>query len=94
MIVYEKLRSENIEAGCFGARKGHPFIKKCMEYFENTPFFAPEKLPQIMKMYRPERYEFINTVIAPDLMRSVLKEYFSSENYKIYPNDCFTAKVL
>jgi mannosyltransferase OCH1-like enzyme len=92
MLAYENHRNENIEAGCFGAQKGHPFIKKCMEYYENTPFFAPEKLPDIMKMDRSERHEFINPVIAPDLMRTVLKKYFALENYKIYPNDYFTAK--
>ena len=92
MLAYENHRGENIEAGCFGAQKGHPFVKKCMEYFENTPFFPSEKMPEIMKLDRSERHQFINPVIAPDLMRRVLKKYFASENYKIYSNDYFTAK--
>ncbi|MDR2444929.1 MAG: glycosyl transferase [Spirochaetaceae bacterium] len=92
MLAYENHRSYNIEAGCFGAQRGHPFIKKCMEYFETTPFFVPEKLPEIMKLDRSERHNFIDPIIAPELMRSVLEKYFLLENYKIYPNDYFTAK--
>jgi mannosyltransferase OCH1-like enzyme len=92
MLAYENHRCENIEAGCFGAQKGHPFIKKCMEYYENTPFFDPAKLPEIMKLDRSERHEFINPVLAPELMRSVLKKYFADKNYKVYSNDYFTAK--
>ncbi|MDR2342965.1 MAG: hypothetical protein LBD86_00355 [Spirochaetaceae bacterium] len=47
MLAYENHISKNIEAGCFGAAKGHPYIKKCMEYFETTPLFIKNQKSKI-----------------------------------------------
>jgi hypothetical protein len=92
MLAYENHISENIEAGCFGAEAGHPYIKKCMEYFEETPLFEPSLLPEILKLKKSERHEFINPLILPEIMRNVLKESFSYEEYPIFSWDYFTAK--
>ena len=37
-----------LTAHCFGAEKGHPFLKDCVDYYENRPFILSEKenLPQ------------------------------------------------
>jgi mannosyltransferase OCH1-like enzyme len=39
-----------IEAGCFGAEKGHPFIKKCLDWFDVNAYGGRGQLilPQIM----------------------------------------------
>jgi hypothetical protein len=92
MLARENHKNEYIEAGCFGAVKEHPYIKKCMEYFEETPFFDTALLPEIMKLDRSERHYFIKPLMLPDLMMLVLKQHFSKENYIIYPHDYFTAK--
>jgi hypothetical protein len=92
MLAHENHISENIEAGCFGAEKGHPYIKRCMEYFESTPLFEPALLPEITRMEKGERHDFINPVIAPELMRNVLRESFYDEEYHIFSWDYFTAK--
>jgi hypothetical protein len=94
MLAMENHKNEYIEAGCFGAVKGHPYVKKCMEYFEETPFFDPALLPEIMKLDRSERHYFIKPLILPDLMTIVLKQHFSNENYSIYSHDYFTAKNI
>jgi hypothetical protein len=92
LLAYENHISENIEAGCFGAEPGHPYIKKCMEYFENTPLFEPSLLPEILTLKKTERHEFINPLILPEIMRNVLQESFSHERYSIRSWDYFTAK--
>jgi hypothetical protein len=92
LLAYENHISENIEAGCFGAEPGHPYIKKCMEYFENTPLFEPSRLPEILTLKKAERHEFINPLILPEIMRNVLRESFSHERYSICSWDYFTAK--
>jgi hypothetical protein len=92
LLAFENHISENIEAGCFGAEPGHPYIKKCMEYFENTPLFEPSLLPEILKLKKSERHECINPLILPEIMRNVLREYFYDERYPIFSRDYFTAK--
>jgi hypothetical protein len=94
MIAYENHISENIEAGCFGAAKGHPYIHKCMEYFEARNFCDPLSLPRILCMEKPERHEYINPPILPDVMKIVMKESFDSEKYRILSHDYFTAKNI
>ncbi|MDR0526818.1 MAG: glycosyl transferase [Spirochaetaceae bacterium] len=92
MIAYENHISENIEAGCFGAEKEHPYIRKCMEYFENKRFFNPLESEKIMLMPVSERHEYINPLILPEIMSIVLKQHFKNIAYKIYPKEYFTAK--
>jgi mannosyltransferase OCH1-like enzyme len=54
MLAYEDDGIKNIEAGCFGAEKEHPYIKKCLESFENRHFILSEvmdltySLPKVM----------------------------------------------
>ncbi|MDR3172215.1 MAG: glycosyl transferase [Treponema sp.] len=92
LLAYENHISENIEAGCFGAESGHPYIKKCIEYFEDTPLFEPSLLPEILKLKKSERHEFINPLILPEIMKNVLQESFSHDQYHIFSWDYFTAK--
>jgi hypothetical protein len=92
MLAYENHISENIEAGCFGAVKGHPYILKCMEYLSNRNFCDPKLLPSIMNMKRSDRHDFISPPILPEVMKWVLRESFYMKNYPIFPHDFFTAK--
>jgi mannosyltransferase OCH1-like enzyme len=91
MLAYENNISENLEAGCFGAVKGHEYIKKCMEYYETNIFFKSSDKKKIMKMKASERNDYIMPLIAPELMKNTL-EYFSDKNYEIYSREYFTAK--
>ena len=38
MLAFESDETTKIEAGCFGAEKEHPFIKKCLDYYEGRHF--------------------------------------------------------
>jgi hypothetical protein len=91
-LAYENTVNDSIEAGCFGAKKGHPFIKKCMEYFEGQIFFDPILLPEILKLKRFQRHEFINPTILPKIMSATLRNYPPSKEYTIFPYTYFTAK--
>jgi hypothetical protein len=94
LLAHENHISKNMEAGCFGAEKGHPYIKKCMEYFENTQFFEPSLLSEIQKLKKTERHDFINPLILPEIMKNVLQESFSHNQYPIFSCDYFTAKNI
>ncbi|MDR2097380.1 MAG: glycosyl transferase, partial [Spirochaetaceae bacterium] len=48
MLGYEDKEYE-IEAGCFGAEKGHPFIKKCLDFYQEREFSGPIILPAVMQ---------------------------------------------
>jgi mannosyltransferase OCH1-like enzyme len=92
MLAYENNINENVEAGCFGAEKGHPYIKKCMEYMENTPLFEQNLLAKILDIPRSERHWFINPLILPEIMKNAAKDFFCGAEFKFYPRDYFTAK--
>jgi mannosyltransferase OCH1-like enzyme len=94
MLAYENDfdEDERIEAGCFGAVKGHPYIRKCMEYYEKTPLFPESRLSEIMKLDRSERHDAVMPLIAPILMKNILKQHFANENYHVHSYDYFTAK--
>jgi hypothetical protein len=94
MIAYENHISENIEAGCFGAAKGHPYIRKCMEYFENRNFCDPKLFPGILNMEKTKRHDVIDPPILPEVMRIVLQESFPSEKHLILSHDYFTTKNI
>lgn len=57
MIGYERDDKPWIEAGCFGAEKGNPFIKDCLSYYKNREFIKADgafdmlPLPQIMSRF-------------------------------------------
>jgi mannosyltransferase OCH1-like enzyme len=92
MLAYENHISKNIEAGCFGAERGHPYIKKCMEYFETKPFFDQSLLQKILDMPKAERCEFIDPMIMPEVMKNAVEQYFVKNDFHIYSRDYFTAK--
>lgn len=55
MMAYERPNRNGIEAGCFGAEAGNPFISDCLKYYEGRHFvksdgtFDKMPLPLIMK---------------------------------------------
>jgi hypothetical protein len=91
MIAYENQNGENLEAGCFGAVKGHEYIKKCMEYYENHTFFDPAEAEKIKSIAVSERLDYINPLIAPEVMKNALA-FFKDKKFRIYSKDYFTAK--
>lgn len=59
MIAYEQKSLNVLEAGCFGAKAEHPYIKKCLDYYQGRDFikkdgtmdmrFLPEIMYEIMR---------------------------------------------
>jgi hypothetical protein len=91
MLAYENHISDNLEAGCFGAAKGHEYIKKCMAYYENTAFIDETKMAHIMGMGKSERNDYIDPMISPEVMKNAF-ELFKDRGYKLFNWDYFTAK--
>ncbi|MDR2802921.1 MAG: glycosyl transferase [Treponema sp.] len=94
ILAYENHINENIEAGCFGAAINHPYIKKCMEYFEKTPFFDPSLRTEVMSLPRTKRHKFVDPLILPEIMKNAAKEFFNYGGFKFYSRDYFTAKNI
>jgi mannosyltransferase OCH1-like enzyme len=92
MLAYENHISGNIEAGCFGAVKKHPYIKKCMEFIEETPLFNPDLQAKILDLPRSERHGFINPLIMPEIMKKTAEKFFAKDEFDFYSRDYFTAK--
>jgi mannosyltransferase OCH1-like enzyme len=65
---------QRIEAGCFGAEKGHPFIKKCLDYYHECEFSNPPVIPMIMWNMLHESFSGEDYGILPS-------EYFSAKSY-------------
>lgn len=42
MFAYDNNETKDLEAGCFGAKKGHPFIGQCLEYYNNRHFIKED----------------------------------------------------
>jgi hypothetical protein len=94
MLAYENHVTENLEAGCFGAEKGHPYIKKCMEYFESRNLFPPALLSKIQGLPKADRHDFISPLLSPEIMNHALDAYVTDVKPIVFPNDYFTAKNI
>lgn len=72
----------NIEAAVIGSIKGHPFIKDCLDYYQDREFInidgslAQTTLPKIVADIAKSKYGF----------KSIAKEQILKENICIYSN--------
>lgn len=76
MFAYERPDKSRIEAGCFGAEKNDPFLKACLEHYENRHFVKEGSL--------------LDTLPLSRVMSDVIRE--KNINRKIYSWEYFTAK--
>lgn len=76
MFAYEEKKNCGIEAGCFGAEKNNPFVRQCLEYYQNRHF--------IMKNGQ------LDTVPLPQIMQKIYND--KNFKFKLYSCDYFTAK--
>jgi mannosyltransferase OCH1-like enzyme len=56
MLAVENDNTGGIEAGCFGAEKGHPYIKKCLDYYDNRKFVKLFVAPFLMKSIKDKYF--------------------------------------
>jgi hypothetical protein len=83
MMGIESRYSNWMEAGCFGAEKGHPFIKKVLEY-HNRPFENSLVLPHVMYTIWQENFADIpHQFYMPDVFTA---KSFHTGLVKITPN--------
>jgi len=74
-----------LQAAIFGAEAGHPFLKKCMDYYENTEFILPDGTLN-MNLISP----FIYAHIAQDYGFRYKDKMQRLENgMAIYPSNVF-----
>ena len=81
MMAYEDYKTKAIEAGCFGAEKGHPFIKACLDYYAEREFTLKiigdgYTLPRVMKkIYTENSNEF-------KLIKFYKPDYFTAKKFR------------
>lgn len=57
-----------VTSHCFGAEKNHPFIKECLEYYENRHFIRSHNEKLVQRL----RYDM---TIIPDLQAELMRNY-------------------
>ncbi len=76
MLAYESPNENRIEAGCFGAEQHDPFIKACLDHYEDRHFIGKNGILDIQPLSK--------------VMFDILKE--NNMNIRLYSWEFFTAK--
>jgi hypothetical protein len=74
MLAVEEDDSEGIEAGCFGAEKEHPYIKKCLNYYKNRKFKKSFVLPFLMRCIKDKYFNKLDYKIHTS-------DYFTAKSF-------------
>jgi len=86
----QKIIGAAMQAAVFGAVAGHPFLKDCLDWYQNKHFFIPEK-----KLID-------NIIIAPDIYATIAQKYGFryineeqnlAKNMKIYPSPIISPNI-
>jgi mannosyltransferase OCH1-like enzyme len=72
MLGYED-HEQRVECGCFGAEKGHPFIKKCLDFYHEREFKDPMILNELM-------YNILNEYFSSENYDILPSEYLSAKS--------------
>ena len=78
-----------LQAAIFGGEAGHPFLKECMEYYENEKFVLPNgelntlNISPCVYAHKAQQYGFL----YKDKMQNL------SEGMTIYPGDVFLPSI-
>jgi mannosyltransferase OCH1-like enzyme len=75
MLAVENNDTKGIEAGCLGAEKGHPYIKKCLDYYNNRKFEKLFVMPFLMQSIKEKYFWKENYNIHS-------ADYFTTKNQK------------
>lgn len=82
--------SDQIAAHAIGAEPGHPFIKKCLDYYQNRHFILPDgsldqtAIPCIVTKIFMKMYGYEDEVVKYD------GKPISFSDMKVYPDSYFT----
>lgn len=78
ILAYENDEKTGIEAGCFGAEKGNPVIKECLNYYAGRSFIKEDGTFDILPLPR-----IMNSIISKYkniLVRSC--DYFTAKSFE------------
>ena len=79
IIGYENQKTKQLEAGCFGAKKGNKFVEKCLAYYRNRPFIKPDGTYDILPL--PQIITPIYQALYPDLA-PFSSDFFTAKSQK------------
>ena len=89
-------RYDGFEAACFGAEKGSPWLKTCLDYYQNRHFIINNKkmelkpLPNIMEdSLKQNGYIIENAYSIEDVLNTE-----SERTFKVLPSDYFSPKSI
>lgn len=78
MFAYERPDHTWIEAGCFGAEKHNPFLKKCLERYEDRHFVKQDKSLDVLPLPRVMDEVIRNNKLS---VRAYPWTYFTAKSY-------------
>lgn len=94
---HERPKKRYLTAHVFGAEKGHPFLKDCLEYYKNRHFISADSnklplemcfdmtlMPEILSKIAVAKYGYNNDGYQD-------KEQILKEGIHVYPSDYFDA---
>ncbi len=94
-----RLSSQYLTSHCFGAEKGHPFVKDCLDYFEGRHFVQSqnERLPLSLR-YSPIFLPYVQSEIARlygyNERPSFQEIQLCKDGLVIYPSHYFDALTI
>ena len=94
-----RLSSQLLTAHCFGAEKGHPFVKDCLDYYDGRHFVQSdnERLPLSLR-YAPVLLPYVQSEIARlygyDERPSVQTIQMCKDGLVIFPSHYFDATKI
>jgi len=94
-----RLSSQYLTSHCFGAEKGHPFVKDCLDYFEGRHFVQStnERLPlslRIAPVFLPYIQSEVARVYGYDEKPSAQGVQRCKDGLVIYPSNFFDAQNI
>ena len=92
-----RLSSQCLTSHCFGAEKGHPFVKDCLDYFTGRHFVHSDnmRLPQSLR-FDPVFLPYVQSEIAKQYgyndKPSAQEVQLCKEGLVVYPSQYFDAR--
>lgn len=85
------IKADVIEAATFGAEKGNPYIKKCLDYYYNRHFINENNEYDMLPLPRVLKKCLAEDMVAIDDLQSFS---FNSNKIQVLPKDFFSPKSL
>ncbi len=98
-IGFESNDQSYLECATFGAQSNSPWIKICLDYYNNRHFILPngdydtKTAPQIMRDIIKHHYNVIKIKKIPDKYANTNKQFYVFQNEYFCPKSYYTRRI-